>query len=145
MRIRTEAGKEKDRETHRRWLEKHRAEQLAYKKRWNASHRERQTLYNRRAYVKLRCLVLDAYGGKCSCCGLDDVAFLTIDHVRNNGQTHRKICGDGTGFYQWLKKHGFPKDGLQVLCMNCNWAKGMSLDGQCPHKSGQSPRYIPPL
>jgi hypothetical protein len=28
----------------------------------------------------------------------------------------------GYGFYTWLKKNGFP-EGLQVLCMNCNWVK----------------------
>ena len=34
--------------------------------------------------------------------------------------------------YRWLKKHGFPKEGFQLLCYNCNCAKGFF--GKCPHK-----------
>jgi len=33
--------------------------------------------------------------------------------------------------YSWLKKNNFPK-GFQVLCMNCNFAKGKL--GKCPHQ-----------
>lgn len=29
----------------------------------------------------------------------------------------------GTSFYYYLKKLGFPQDGYQVLCYNCNLAK----------------------
>jgi hypothetical protein len=55
--------------------------------------------------------------------------FLTIDHVSGGGRKHR----DGIGcsdFNRWLRSNGYPP-GYQVLCMNCNFAKGMY--GQCPH------------
>ena len=33
--------------------------------------------------------VLDHYGRACSCCGETEPAFLTIDHVNNDGAEHR--------------------------------------------------------
>jgi len=65
---------------------------------------------------------------QCACCHEKQIEFLTIDHINNDGQAHRKTLT--TGFYQWIKNNNFPK-GFQVLCMNCNWAK--SLFGKCPH------------
>ena len=32
---------------------------------------------------------------------------------------------------QWIKKNNFPK-GFQILCHNCNVAKG--IYGECPHE-----------
>ena len=80
----------------------------------------------------VRWTVLMHYGGipqKCSCCGESEVKFLTIDHVNNDGAKHRKeIVGNLT---QWLLKNGLP-EGFQILCYNCNCAKGFF--GTCPHK-----------
>lgn len=39
------------------------------------------------------------------------------------------------GFYRWIKKNGFP-DSVQVLCWNCNCAKG--IYGYCPHSTQAS-------
>ena len=66
---------------------------------------------------------------QCSCCGELIYEFLTIDHVHNDGKDHRKKIGHN--LYDWLIKNNFP-DGFQVLCMNCNWAKGKY--GLCPHQ-----------
>lgn len=78
--------------------------------------------------------VIDAYGGKCKCCEETTFEFLTIDHIKNDGVTHRKITrGSGSATYRWLKKHNFPKRGFQLLCYNCNCAKGFF--GKCPHKN----------
>ena len=35
------------------------------------------------------------------------------------------------GIYRWLIKHKFPS-GIQILCHNCNLAKGYY--GSCPHQ-----------
>lgn len=86
---------------------------------------------------RLRRKAYEAYGGpKCACCGETEPLFLSIDHVNGGGNAHRKAikaAGEaGGGFYQWLKKKGYPP-GFQVLCQNCNvgkWRNG----GVCPHQ-----------
>lgn len=76
---------------------------------------------------------IEHYGGKCACCGESERAFLVIDHIDGDGNTHRrenKITGDNN-IGRWLKRHGYP-EGFQVLCANCNMAKEWP-DG-CPHQ-----------
>jgi len=83
--------------------------------------------------ANLRAETLDAYGNRCNCCGESTPEFLSVDHINNDGAAHRreaKLSG-GSRFYEWLKKHGFPKDRFQLLCYNCNFAKGRY--GECPH------------
>lgn len=85
----------------------------------------------------LKLEVLSAYGGlRCACCGEEHVEFLTLDHVNGGGNEHRlALTGSRTGgkLYRRLKELGFPNDPpLQVLCLNCNWAKG-HFDS-CPHQ-----------
>jgi hypothetical protein len=84
---------------------------------------------NKRISIKEE--VFKQYGGKCKCCGEDNIIFLTIDHISNDGAKHRKNIASNM-IYNWLKKHGFPKDNYQILCFNCNFAKQF---GECPHKS----------
>lgn len=87
---------------------------------------------------QIRAEVLAAYGGKCACCGEAAPEFLTIDHIYNDGNNHRKggfytregIAGPS--LYRWLRKEGFPKGRVQILCWNCNCAKGKY--GICPHQ-----------
>ena len=78
--------------------------------------------------------VIQEYGGKCACCGEDTYEFLTIDHIHGGGAEHKrqmKAAGIGQNLYRWLKKNGYPKEDFQLLCMNCNFAKGKY--GTCPH------------
>lgn len=89
---------------------------------------------NRKHRQKIKDRVFGAYGGyRCACCGETEPAFLSIDHIHNDGEKHREIMRAGK-FYRWLVESGFP-DGFQVLCMNCNHAKGRL--GECPHKTNQ--------
>lgn len=67
----------------------------------------------------------------CACCGESEYAFLTMDHIDGGGNEHRKETGWGHGAYIWLAKNKYP-EGFQVLCMNCNFAKGKL--GTCPHQ-----------
>jgi hypothetical protein len=77
---------------------------------------------------------LVAYGNKCACCGEVTTEFLGIDHIDGGGVQHRKeLALQGTHLYLWLKKEGYP-EGFQVLCHNCNLAKGFY--GVCPHQVG---------
>jgi len=77
---------------------------------------------------------------KCACCGVTGIEFLTVDHIipRFEMKKDRKLIEKGlrTNFKahrlsQWLIKNNFPK-GFQILCWNCNFAKGVF--GKCPHK-----------
>ena len=74
--------------------------------------------------VRLKKEVINHYGGKCRFCGEDEIIFLAIDHLDDNGSEHRRQqniqAGEKT--YRWLKKNGFP-DGFQTLCHNCNIGK----------------------
>jgi len=78
--------------------------------------------------------VLRAYGGVCACCGEVEEAFLTIDHVNNDGAQHRREIGraGGSSMTGWLIQNNFP-EGFQVLCWNCNAAKQYQPGG-CPHQ-----------
>ena len=84
-------------------------------------------------YYRLQEATFNAYGGyKCNCCGETEPLFLTIDHVNNDGNKHRKkFQSTGDGLYKWLKQNGYP-EGFQVLCMNCNHGKRRN-GGICPH------------
>ena len=77
--------------------------------------------------------VINHYGGICICCGETIFEFLGIDHIDGGGIEHRKAIGmsGGSNFYGWIRKNNYP-DGFQVLCHNCNMAKGFY--GICPHK-----------
>ena len=68
---------------------------------------------------------------ECACCGVKGLIFLSIDHMNGDGAKHRKEIGGGDKIYRWLIKNNFPT-GFQVLCYNCNVAKGVL--SQCPHK-----------
>ena len=95
---------------------------------------------NRRAKkARIKMAVFAAYGGFiCACCGETESAFLTIDHVWNDGASWRRATlgsrlATGWRTYVWLFKHGFPA-GFQVLCMNCNFGKRIN-GGECPHSA----------
>lgn len=84
-------------------------------------------------HLRFRLDALAAYGNKCAFCGETEIQFLSIDHIWGNGTQHRKEIGvGGDTFYRWLKKNNYPPE-FQVLCHNCNMAKG--LYGVCPHKT----------
>jgi hypothetical protein len=94
-----------------------------------------QTVRRKNYWVKRKLEVFNAYNGPiCTCCGETNLECLSIDHINNDGAKHRKeINGDprdNRNLYIWLRNHGFPP-GFQVLCMNCNFAKGHF--GECPH------------
>ncbi|KKL16633.1 hypothetical protein LCGC14_2493630 [marine sediment metagenome] len=75
---------------------------------------------------------MNAYGGKCACCGEHTIQFLTIDHIDGREQpSSSKTLG--TSLYSTLKAKGYPTENIQVLCFNCNSAKYQC--GTCPHQA----------
>lgn len=101
---------------------------------WCLKNPERKSKIDKKSKLKVRMEVLIAYSNKnpkCTCCGENEIKFLAIDHIDGNGSEDRKKHGSGSTFFAYLKKMKYPK-GYQVLCHNCNLAKGFY--GECPHK-----------
>ena len=78
----------------------------------------------------------------CRCCGEDShTHFLALDHIagRKEMDSEPELVKLGyssslmLGTLQtWIIKNNFPK-GFQILCHNCNSAKGFY--GKCPHET----------
>lgn len=68
----------------------------------------------------------------CACCGYDDLRFLSLDHIytRKHVSEKEKRLG-GRMLWKYVKENGFPSM-YQVMCYNCNIAKGTSQ--YCPHQ-----------
>ena len=99
----------------------------------NKEHRQNYKKYYYNTEKLFKPLVINHYGGKCSCCGVSLLSFLTIDHINNNGNIFRKEHNlpGGVRFYKWIVKNNYPND-LQVLCWSCNSSKAMNK-GICAH------------
>ena len=101
------------------------------------NHSDKGRTASRNDKRKVRDTVMQAYSGNpphCACCGELQDAFLCMDHVNGGGSQHRKTM-KRANIYQWLwsqyLKNGEWPTGFQVLCYNCNCAKGFR--GTCPH------------
>lgn len=100
------------------------------------SHSRRSTnarvVQIRQCTTKLREEVINAYGGRCVCCGKTKLASLVIRHAIDKSikQNYRGRNGSYNMFL-WIKKHGFPKS-FCVMCFNCH--SSWSLYGYCPHQ-----------
>jgi 5-methylcytosine-specific restriction endonuclease McrA len=121
------------------------------RKRWVAAHKEQIDRYQRNyrkmngaplARKKLaasraaRLEGIVAYGGKCGCCGETRIGFLTLDHINGRAGDPYRITGQKA--WARLKARGWPKDNFQLLCFNCNCAKG--IYGRCPHATDAPPK-----
>lgn len=97
------------------------------------NYRINTNISHRKATWKLKLEIINAYGGKCECCGETNIEFLTIDHINGNGKEHRNEIKKESGIdlYRWLRKNNFPTDNFRLLCMNCNFSLGKY--GYCPH------------
>ena len=106
-----------------------------YMKDWSRRNKDKVAGYK----LKLKIEVLTHYSNgtpKCVCCGKTEIRFLTLDHIKGDGEKQRlKISGTrsfgGHKFYCWLKNNNYPND-VQVMCADCNMAKGRSKNQFCP-------------
>ena len=110
----------------------------AYLREYRTKFSVQIALGKRRALDSARIQGIAAYGGKCECCGEDNPAFLTLDHI--NGRMLGEKREELTGKKMWarLRRLKYPKGNYQLLCFNCNCAK--SIYGVCPHKLVKSER-----
>lgn len=112
-----------------------------YASRYRTTHREGYLSYRRKYYrspvghekalkyhKSLRSRFLEMYGEKCSCCGDTRVIFLTLDHVVPVLRPKGFHYNPQEGLKEALREHR--PDLYQVLCMNCNLAKGKR--DRCP-------------
>jgi hypothetical protein len=117
----------------RRYYDKHKDQVISKAKEWSKNNRDKRRVTNVNWRWRIRLKMIEAYGGMCVCCGETEPKFLSIDHINNDGYERRKNGEQcGAALYRWLRDQGWPKDNYQLLCMNCNFAKGHF--GKCPHK-----------
>ena len=105
-----------------------------YNKKYWQETRNHQCDRKRKLWRKYRETVLQHYSNGemcCSCCGETQYEFLALDHIANDGAAFRKKTKSNYS-YSYLIQAGFPA-GIQVLCHNCNMAKGFY--GGCPHNN----------
>ena len=114
----------------KKWRSKNKEKLVVLTAKWRSKNRDKYRNTNRKHYQKLRRIVLEHYGNQCQCCGEMRMEFLAIDHINGGGSKERKKRDARTN-YRYLIANNFPKD-FQILCHNCNAAKGFY--GQCPHE-----------
>lgn len=115
------------------------------RKKWVKDNPDPSRKKNSAYYRKCKQETMSHYGGFCQCCGESRIDFLTLDHINQDGAEQRRKMGfnnscTGFGFYLWLRKQNWPDLGLQVLCANCNTARGFCRE--CPHVKDREPSLI---
>jgi hypothetical protein len=76
--------------------------------------------------LKLEAIIRYSNGNSaCAICGEKDPRFLAMDHINNDGATHRKSMGPNGNTPLWAKRNDWPPI-FQVLCHNCNYIKSIS-------------------
>lgn len=139
---------EKNKEHIHAYMKKYRGENRDKVRKWDTEYKLRNVLKlkkrRRRAYLQdylhhaelgrlrqqgYKKYVLGQLGGFCFCCGENEIDFLTLEHLKGDGNVHR---ASGKHIYLDVIKEGFPKDRYGVLCMNCNFARRFGK--KCPHQ-----------
>jgi hypothetical protein len=80
-------------------------------------------LYARRWRESNRAAIFKIYGGKCNACGESDPIVLDVDHVNDDGASHRAERGFGQMLMKDILDSGYCPERFQLLCKNCNWRK----------------------
>jgi len=95
-----------------------------YSLNWKMTH---PSYFNQRRF-KVRPKIILMYGSRCECCGLEDEAFLTIDHL--NGRSKDRLS-PALEYARILREK--PQD-IHILCMNCNHLLGKIFRSTGIHK-----------
>ena len=85
---------------------------------------------------RIKTILYDHYGRSCECCGENNLKFLSIDHINNDGNLQRlQFKGQEKLFTHVAKQiaSGIAPTDLRVLCHNCNFGRQHN-GGICPHK-----------
>lgn len=101
-----------------------------YYRKWrvkNVTYRKLVAVKRSNKYYEYKLKAIEHYSdGKNCClwCGNADLRVLDLDHINDDGFSHRKLLHGTTAPY-WAKMNNYPP-GLQVLCRNCNWLKELN-------------------
>lgn len=120
--------------TGKKYYQKNRVMIIEKNKIRRLKNREQLIEYGRARRLNQKRICIDHYSkGKncCACCGEDEFNFLTLDHIKNDGNVDRKKSKNN--LHSYLIKLGFPK-GIRVMCFNCNSGRELSPGKICPHK-----------
>ena len=125
---------------HREYMSKYLAEHSDYKNRQNKLRYQRDCKDRMKTNKRIRFWINEPkiqifriLGGTCACCGETRAEFLSVDHKNGGGQKQRKqYLNHRGGYWRDILKDPRLKEKYQILCMNCNWAKG--IHGYCPHE-----------
>lgn len=99
---------------------------------WREAHPEYTSNYTAERTRRVKLEVIALYGGACECCGESHPAFMTIDHVNNDGGGRNRKMTSAQQWYDAKKRHG---DGYYSLaCFNCNTGRHIN-GGTCPHRT----------
>lgn len=121
-------SKQKYYKNNREKIIEHNLKSLKIKKETIPGFREAHNQYVKSWNEKYRREFLDMYGNRCVCCGEDTYEFLTLEHKL--GQKGQKKEKPSTAYRKATLE--YRPDLYEILCMNCNHAKGMR--GYCPHE-----------
>jgi hypothetical protein len=105
---------------------------------WQQNHRARMSELVRLRRQDLQDKFFEMYGSKCACPGCNETnrAFLTLDHINNDGYLIRckygesKKYGNFNTYKEAIKE--YRPDKYQTLCFSCNCGKNKN-GGICPH------------
>jgi hypothetical protein len=129
--------------------EKGKAKRKEYIQSGKAKAVSRKYALSEKGYQGLRVKVLQYYSKVlsnsdvpcCNCCGKNNfIGFLALDHILGRKQMDSEPELIKLGYtsklnnqtlMKWIIKNNFP-EGFQILCHNCNMAKGFY--GTCPHE-----------
>lgn len=100
------ANPEKIREINGRYDKRVRPHRNAEQKRRYHTNPQRYRQYSRNQRRNLKLAFIDAYGGKCACCGEAEVAFLTEEHKNRDGKKHRTRYGTSAQVLADLRRRG---------------------------------------
>ena len=114
-------------------VEAGRARLRAYRKANPDKVNDYNAKWRKRFYGALRAELIAAYGGACECCGESEPIFLDVDHPNNDGKAHRAETGNSQRMMVSLKREGWPKRRVRLLCCNCNQGRQRN-GGTCPHR-----------
>lgn len=132
-----DSHKQQEKERSQKYQRTHPEQTRIRDRKYRETHREQVRQAERKADFRRRLMVLRHYAvnpsvPSCACCGETEIGFLSIDHIKGNGNKHRQSIGGYHSFYSWMVAKHFP-EGFQILCMNCNWGKRI-MNGVCPHQ-----------
>ena len=90
----------------------------------------------RRYEMSIRRKLLSVLGTCCACCGEDEPAFLTLDHVGGGGEAHRRRVSPKSHnvrhVYMEALSDPLKHEKYRILCWNCNCST--SGGRKCPHE-----------